>query len=156
MNQLDIEWFKTQEEAELAYDEFYNRRIVSVQISIVYVNNDTVVFIRHVQLPVYDNILKSSSIDELIMRHRILNNAKYKFQTMAKYNITITPKQILSCDYSSNYFTPINQMQDVRFSDTIACLDDVNELFVILSVCDKQLNTRRVRHKNAQKTRRKL
>ena len=155
MDELDIEWFEKQEEIERAYDIFYEKPLNSVWISILYVNNNNVVHVTRKQHTVYNNNLTHNDIDEIISKHRILNGTKYRFYAMAKFNVTISPKQILNSDYTTNYFTTLEQLQDITFNDTISYLEDDNELFIVLTSQENSSTTRRIRLIHTQKTRRK-
>lgn len=155
MDETDVEWFQKQADTERLYDIFYEKPVTSVWISILYVKNNDIVYIKRVQQPVYDSILTQSYLEEFVSRNRLLKGSKYKFQTMANYNVAITPKQILNSSYSTKYFTAMDKLQDISLLDTISYLEDDNELFIVLSLHEKPSTTKRVKFTHNRKTRRK-
>lgn len=154
MNEEDIEWFKKQEENERIYNKFYKNPVSFVWISILYVNNYEVVDIIRKKHPICNSILYYDEIDSFISRHRMFRGTKYKLCSMAKFNVTISPQQILTHDYSSDYFIQLNNLQHVSFHDTISYFHEDNELFIVLSPQTNMLSTRRCKMICDKRTRR--
>lgn len=154
MDELDIDWFEKQEKIEKAYDIFYEEPVSFVWISILYIKNYKAVNIIRKKHDVYNNKLTCDDIESIISKHRTLNGTKYRLYAMAKFNVTISPKHILTSVYSTNYFIPLNKLQDVTFHDTISYFHDDNELFIVLSSQKNDSSTRRSELIRCRKTRR--
>jgi hypothetical protein len=139
MNKTDIEWFQQQSSIEKTYDIFYKAPVISVWVSVVYVKHKKIVYIKRFIQPVQNNRMTHNELIALISRNRRLQTTAYKFYAMAVYNATITPQEIVlgNCP---DYFTEMEQIQDVLFLDTIEYLKDDNELFIVLD-CDANHST---------------
>lgn len=154
MDEIDIDWFEKQERYEKTYDIFYEKPISFVWISILYIKNYGAVDIIRKKHNVYNNKLTGDDIESFISKHRTLRGTKYRLYAMAMFNATISPKQILASDYSTDYFTPLNKLQDVMFHDTISYFHDDNEFFIVLSSQKNVSSTRRSGLMHCRKTRR--
>lgn len=155
MGETDYEWFQKQASIEKEYDILYAKPNLTVKISLFYVKNNTIVFTLSERQPLHNSLITRNELEHFIMKHRRFEKSIYGFHSMATYNISITPKQIVEGDYSSNYFTQMSRMKDVDFEDTISYLEEDNELFIVLYEKDNQLNTRRHINHSKRKTQRK-
>ena len=140
MNKIDVEWFQQQSSIEKTYDIFYKVSVSSVWVSVVYVRHNKIVTTKRFIQPIQNKKLTHNEINALISRNRLLNKTAYKFSALAMYNLTISPQETISNDYFGDYFTTLEQIQDVLFLDTIDYFKDDNELFVVL-VCNENHST---------------
>ena len=141
MNESDVEWFRKQASIEKTYDIFYKAQVNSVWVSIIYVKQNDIVSIKRIKQPIQNNKMTHSEVVSLISRNRILNKNKYIFNDLAVYNATISPQDIILGD-CLDYFTALEQIQDVLFLDTIDYLQDENELFILLSYSENRSTTK--------------
>ena len=155
MCEPDYEWFQKQATIEKEFDILYAKPVTTVKISLFYVKNNTIVFTRRETYPLHNSLITRNELEQFIMKHRRFEKANYVFHSMATYNLSITPKQIVDGDYSSDYFTQMSRLKDVCFEDTISYLEEDNEVFILLCPKDATINTRRRVNSNNRKTQRK-
>lgn len=143
MNESDVEWFQKQSAVEKTYDIFYKTSVISIWVSILYVKHNKVINIKRFKQPIKNNKLTHSEMTALISRNRLLNKGLHKFYAMAMYNATISPQEIITCEHLDDYLTPLDQIQEISFRDTIDYINDDNELFILLSRDENQSTTKR-------------
>ncbi len=94
-----------------------------------------------------------------------MSGKKYKLISLAKYNITVSPEDVLHMlemddQTGQDYLTCERYLDQISFSDTVCVFQDVNALFFIFyeerTKTKKKGNTRRIIFKsNSRKTKRK-
>ena len=141
MNETDIEWFQKQAAIEKTYDIFYKTQVNYVWVSVIYVKHNEVVSIKRIKHPIQNNKMTHNEVLSLISANRFFNKNKYIFNDLAVYNTTISPQDIL-LDQCMDYFTVLEQIQEVLFLDTIDYLQDENELFIVLSYQENRSTTK--------------
>jgi hypothetical protein len=148
-----IDWFEEQAKIEKSYNSFYKCKVKEVKLTFIFVKHKKVIYIKSEKVNVQNATLTRKDLLDSIQRNHIINNETYRFFSMAKFNFTIEPEQIIKSEYSNNYFRPFHEIEDVIFLDTIEYVSDINELFIVMKT--KAIQTR----KNilyARKTKRKL
>jgi hypothetical protein len=129
MDNLDIEWIRQEERIEKSYDMFYKTNVKTVWISALYINECEIVFVNREKYSLHEGSLRREDIVECTSK---IHKNKYKIESIAKFNYTISPEQIINSDYSESYLSTISDTQDVVFHDTISYFTELNELFIIL------------------------
>ena len=156
MDDLDLRWFEEQEQIEKSYDIYYKAPVEYIWVSLMYVNNNELEYIKKEKVVLNKGTLSKNSIVNYINTNRKLNAITYKLHALSMFNITITPEQILEFDYTDNYFKDIQHIADVVYEDTISYLSDVNELFIILTPRKNNSTTKKINIIRRKQTRRNL
>jgi len=152
---LDTHWFEEQEQLEKQYDKYYKIKVDYVWVSLMYIKDNDIVYIKKEKVFLYDGISRKSNIVNYINKNRILNSVLYKLYTIAMFNMTITPEQILDFDYTDTcYFKPLQHIEEVIYQDTISYLHPVNELFILLRPSKKTTYTTKRKPYKRNQTRR--
>ena len=136
MDELDISWFKNQEIIEKKYDNFYKVNLPYINIKFLYVKNDELVYGKKLKYNLNNNILTKNELINIFSKNRVLNNEIYSLFGLFKYNITISPQEILKFQYNNiektSYSEIVTHIDDIYFEKTIKYLCPINELFIIL------------------------
>lgn len=156
MDVLDMKWLEEQEQIEKTYDLYYKTRVDFIWISLLYVNDKDIVYIKKEKVFLSKGTLSKNTIVKYIHKNKQLNAKLYKLSALAMFNMTITPEQILSFDYIGNYFKDIEHIEDIVYLDTITFLTDVNELFILLTPTHSTSTTKKIRITRSNKTRRSV
>jgi len=146
---LDESWLKQFKDAERPYEGFYKEAVVAVDVILVFVSSDrevaSVVKEKH-HLLNEGGLLPKANLVELIRANERRNGVAYRIDTIAKYNFTVDPDEVISMDTidAKRYFHAQKYNGDVVFEDTIALFQDVNALFLIFN--EKNARTRLTKH----------
>tara|TARA_Y100000389_G_scaffold204919_1_gene260828 strand:+ start:18762 stop:19241 length:480 start_codon:yes stop_codon:yes gene_type:complete len=156
MDELDISWFKNQEIIEKKYDDFYKINFSYLSIKFLYVKNDELIYIKKIKYNLNSNILTKNELINIFSKNRVLNNEMYSLFGLLKYNITISPEEILKCKdiYNNNYTEILTHVDDIYFEKSIKYLSSINELFIILKPKSILNLTKKIKITN-KKTKRK-
>ena len=132
------DWLNEQRELEADYNEFYPEIPTSIQLYFLYINKNNELQRLGKETHILENYGKvnKDSLHSIIQKRKTDNNTAYKLCHILKYNITATPREILKNEISDDmcniYFTEINTLKSIIFSETICVLQDLNTLFVVL------------------------
>lgn len=162
MECLDESWVNKIKAVERPYDHFYKEPTIAVDIICVYVNPNgeavTVAKQKH-QILSSGGVLPKEALLEIIKANKCRNGVRYCAGTIAKYNFTIEPDEVISLDTidARNYLHSQKYYGNVVFEDTIALFQDVNALIIIfVEPNSRNRLTRHIRHhKPIRLTRRK-
>lgn len=153
---MDMKWLEEQEKIEKTYDIYYKTPVDFIWISLMYVDNNEIEYIKKEKVFLNKGTLSKKTIVKYINKHKKLNTKLYKLSALAMFNMSITPEQILSFDYTGDYFKNIEHIEDIVYSDTISYLSSVNELFILLTPTHSTSNTKKIRITRRNKTRRSV
>ena len=158
MDELDISWFKNHEIIEKKYDNFYKINLSNLNIKFLYVKNDELVYVKNLKYNLNNNTLSKNELINIFSKNRVLNKEIYSLFGLLKYNITISPEEILKFHYNNieknNYSEIITHIDDIYFEKTIKYLCPLNELFIILKPKSILNLTKKIKITN-KKTKRK-
>ena len=162
MECLDESWVKKIKSDERPYDKLYKEPAFAVDVIYLYVNSSSeVVSIakdKH-QILTSEGILPKDALVEISQAYKWRNGVRYCLETIAKYNFTIEPDEVISMNTidAGRYFHSQKYISNVVFEDTIALFQDVNALFIIFVEPESRARlTRHIRyHKPVRVTRRK-
>lgn len=136
MDELDISWFIDQENIEKKYDNFYKVNLSYLNIKFLFVKNDELVYVKKLKYKLNNNILTKNELINVFSKNRVLNNEIYSLFGLFKYNITMSPQEILKFQYNNieknSYSEILTHINDIYFEKTIKYLCPINELFIIL------------------------
>ena len=158
MDELDISWFIDQENIEKKYDNFYKVNLSYLNIKFLFVKNDELVYVKKLKYKLNDNILTKNELINVFSKNRVLNNEIYSLFGLFKYNITMSPQEILKFQYNNieknSYCEILTHIDDIYFEKTIKFLCSINELFIILKPKSILNLTKKIKITN-KKTKRK-
>ena len=158
MDELDISWFKNQEIIEKKYDDFYTINYPYLSIKFLYVKNDELIYIKKLKYNLKNNFLTKNELINIFFKNRILDNELYSLFGLFKYNITITPQEILKSKYNDinnqDYTEVLTHINDIYFEKSVKYLSGLNELFIILKPKSILNLTKKIKITN-KKTKRK-
>lgn len=156
MDDLDIQWFEEQEHIEKTYDKYYNKPVDYIWITLLYIKDNEVEYIKKEKVVLHNSTFHKRNLVKYIQKNKKLNDVWYTLYSIAMFNMTITPQQILEFDYKDNYFKNIDHMEDIVYQDTISYLSSVNELFILLTPKQSRLSTQKHHLSTRNKTRRSV
>ena len=159
---LDDEWIKNFKSMEQSYDKYYKSVPTKITCYIIFINKNNEVdqLLANKELLDKNGTLSKEKLITLINKYKKYN--KYSFSKLLKYNITVDPININTLinqgQSNYNYMAQINNIQSIKFHDTIHMLHSINSLFLLYREkpsCDKENKnkTRRRNIKYASKTR---
>lgn len=158
MDELDISWFTDQEMIEKKYDNFYKVNLSNLNIKFLFVKNDELIYVKKFKYKLNNNILTKNELINIFSKNRFLNNEIYSLFGLFKYNITISPQEILKFQYNkiekNSYSEILTHIDDIVFGKTIKYLCPINELFIILKPKSILNLTKKIKITN-KKTKRK-
>ena len=146
---LDELWVNKFKEDEMPYRQFYKEKTVAVDIICIYVNaKQEVVSIVKDKHHLLDEkgIISKENLLQLIQTNKRHNGVDYTAGSIAKYNFTIEPDEVISMDTidAKRYFHSQKYYGNVLFEDSIALFQDVNALFLIF--IEKNARARLTKH----------
>ena len=156
--ELDNNWIKKLERIERKYDLFYKDKQESIDIHSLFIKNNEIIRTSRGKMFIEDGKLSRDSLIYFIKNNRKLNNVTYKLHSILKFNITISPEDVVDDYWDNNYLTQEKHMSDIEFSDTISVFQDINSLFILFSYpTHSNRNTKKVyiTNTNNRKTRRR-
>ena len=131
--ELDNSWVKKLEQIESKYDLFYKDKQESINIYSFFIKNGEIIRSSSDKLLLDEGILKRDSLVYFIKNNRKLNNVTYRLHSILKYNITISPEDVVQDSWTNDYLTQERTMSDIYFSDSITVFQDINALFILFS-----------------------
>ena len=163
---LDDSWIKAFKKLESDYDDFYKEAPTAAEMCFIYVNaSNNVESVRKENFLLNNSNLSREDLISLIKNNQTMSGKKYKLISLAKYNITVSPEDVLHMlemddQTGQDYLTCERYLDQISFSDTVCVFQDVNALFFIFyeerTKTKKKGNTRRIIFKsNSRKTKRK-
>ena len=162
--ELDNSWIREFKEKEEEYDDFYKEKPSNIKLFFLYVNkSNDIEFLKEESYLLDDNAtLPKFNLMHIIKNKKKISDKNYKLISLLKFNITINPEdvpQILDLDneYGLNFLTCKNNIEDIKFEDSVCILQDINALYFVFYLDEKKKkDTKRIIFsKNIHKTRRK-
>jgi hypothetical protein len=161
MESLDDSWVTEFKELDKDYAQFYKEKVQSIDLIFLYVNANREVVVAKKRPFILDLNARvdKSNLLKIIHSSEICEGVSYRLASLAKFNFTIEPDEVISLDTidGEDYFHAQKYIGDIYFSDTITLFQDVNALFLIFN--EKNSHTRLTKcvrfHKPSRRTRRK-
>ena len=163
---LDDSWIKAFKKLESEYDDFYKEAPTAAEMCYIYVNaRNNVESVKKENFLLNDSCIPREDLITMIKNHQTVSGKKYKLISIAKYNITIAPQDVIHMldmddDAGEDYLTCEKYLNQIGFSDTVCVFQDVNALFFVFyedrPKPKRRGDTRRIVFKtNTRKTKRK-
>ena len=158
--ELDSEWLTNLEQEDQKYAEFYKESTEHIEIFCLYVNQKNDLKFGHKQsFNINNKLLSKKALIELVKQNVEYNSIKYKPFSIIKYNFTLDPAEIKNyLDNPLEYdFLSIENIDDIKFDDTIGIFKDLNSLYILYYEPHKLQNTNKTKkiYINNRKTKRK-
>jgi hypothetical protein len=132
-NDIDISWIDNIEKKEKLYDIFYKEKVKTITIHVIYINkNNEILNIGNQNINIKNNTLYRKDFIDLIKQKRVFNNKKYLPFIVLKYNINCDSETILNNNWNKNYLTVEKNISDYIFEDSVAMLNDLNSMFIVM------------------------
>lgn len=141
INKLNDDWITEFEHTDSLYKDFYKETLCSINLQIVYINNQNE--ISNVKSEPYIfthlNILSSLDIKNIINKFELNNKIPYSLFSILKYNITLEPTEInryLISEPVSTYLSHIDSitgttLNNIIFNKSIHMFQDLNCVILI-------------------------
>lgn len=152
--ELDTSWITNFEKLENEYNLFYKDKITEITIFFLYVNreNDVIKIKRDKIDNIKNNTINSDNLLYLIKNYNHYNDVKYKLISLLKFNIDIDSLDINNFlrekhsntnsererdlepkpeTQSQRYLNKIENINSVRFNNTINIFQDLNSIILI-------------------------
>jgi len=137
---LDDSWIKEFEIIDKDYEKLYNSDTFFVNVHFLYINKENVIESVKEQKFIMStpNYIYRDELVGLIKRNYIRNENKYILLSILKYNFKILPENLntfLKEDDTNNlnfdFFTPVKNIDTIKFEKTIDMFQDLNDLFLV-------------------------
>lgn len=165
-NDLDCDWINSFHETEKNYIHFYKDTPQTIKIFFYYINKENILentATKNLHLS-KEGVLEKERLIAIINKNKTPN---YKLRNILKYNFTLEPENInkyidsnISSNITNEYLINYkNNIQDIKFNNTIKVAQKINGLFLIFKYKEKynNNNTKKVyKIKNVRNTRRIL
>lgn len=155
--EIDTDWISEFEDTDQYYDQFYQCPIQQIKLFILYVNRDnTLVHIKKQKQKITKNILEKERLIELLKENMNYENKEYRPISILKYNIDISPENVKDFIMDTEKYNFLNAQQNIeniRWNDTIELFHDINSLYLIFYEKWKSLHkgTRKIYIKKGKK-----
>jgi hypothetical protein len=135
--ELDTSWIESYEKEENYYNMFYPESNKNIKTHILYINKmNELETIKEIKLELsQENVLKKEDFIRLIKETNQNDNKKYNLSSILVYNFTIENEELknfLNNSDSYDFMTKLKYTDDYKLSPTLNCLQDVNNLYIIL------------------------
>jgi hypothetical protein len=149
-NELDDKWMKEFENLDKDYEKLYNNDIFFINVHFLYINNENVIDNIVEQKFIMSNVnyIHRDELIGLIKRNFIRNNNRYVLLSILKYNFNLEPQNIdkfLKAQdvtiFNSEFFTPIKNIDTIKFEKTIDIFQDLNDIFFVFYEKPKNNNS---------------
>lgn len=137
---LDDTWIKEFEIIDKDYENFYSNDVFFTNIHFIYINNQNVIdtIKEHKFIMSTPNYIHRDELVGLIKHNYIRNDNKYILLSILKYNFKLKPENIntflkhddIDC-FNLDFFTPIKNIDTIKFEKTIDMFQDLNDLFFV-------------------------
>jgi hypothetical protein len=132
---LDDAWLQKLEEEEEEYDIFYKDIIDLIEVNYIYINETKNIYhIKKDSIDLDDNILNKEHLIYLLKKNKEFNNISHKIISILQYNIDIKPEEInlfMKKPDNFNFLTVKENINDIKWEDTINLFKDINTLYII-------------------------
>ena len=144
-NDIDISWIDSIEKKEKLYDIFYKEKVKTITIHFIYINqNNEILNMGNQNVNIINNTFYRKDFVDLIKQKRVFNNKKYLPFIVLKYNINCDTEAILNNSWNKNYLTVEKNISDYTFDDSVAMLNDLNSLFIVMKNYKPKNKTKKV------------
>lgn len=135
---IDSDWINDFYELESKIIKFYKSKVNTVNVHFCYVNQYNEMQYTEVKpIELNENsIIEKNNLLSFILKHSSKKYVlgKYKLKHILQYNFTINPEDIHTLfnkvPLESEYSTIYNNIQDIKFFDTIETLKNINSLYL--------------------------
>jgi len=137
---LDDTWIKEFETIDKDYENFYSNDVFFINIHFIYINSQNVIdnIKEHKFIMSTPNYIHRDELVGLIKHNYIKNDNKYILLSILKYNFKLEPENIntflrdddIDC-FNVDFFTPIKNIDTIKFEKTIDMFQDLNDLFFV-------------------------
>jgi len=137
---LDDTWIKEFEILDKEYEKLYNSDTFFVNVHFLYINKENVIESVKEQkfMMTTPNYIYRDEIVGLIKRNYIRNENKYILLSILKYNFKLLPENLNTFlkeedvnNLNFDFFTPIKNIDTIKFEKTIDMFQDLNDLFFV-------------------------
>jgi len=133
---IDTSWINEFEEEDESYSIFYKEKVEDIVACFIYINNtNTISFISKTPLKISDGILKKDDLVVLLKDKIRHEEKKYTPTSILRWNLDIAPEDInnyVKDNTTYDFFTKINEINDISFADTIPFFCNENILYFIM------------------------
>lgn len=149
---LDDTWITHFTDEDKLFQEYYKDDLYYINLTIIYVNRENEIEkIKSNSLLLSEkNKLTQEELLEQLKRHSIENSKRYSLLSILKYNILLSPDEILSYlknTHDQSYFSQVKSIGDISFEKSISMFHDLNDLILVLYEKDiKRLSHTKRRH----------
>lgn len=133
---LDEAWVNDFETEDNLYNSFYKALPVDVTCSFIYLNNNSIIFIKKVSAKLEKGILEKTELIKLLKENITYENKRYTPSSIFKWNLDIAHEDISKYtkeDANYPFLTKVPKIDDIHFSDTILFFHSENHIYFIMN-----------------------
>ena len=129
--------------------------VKDIHLFFFYVINQKLETFKRIDLSIFDSVLTKNVLLSHILKNKKEDGRKFNITGIYKYHFNENDL----CDFIdnntlSNWFTPLNKVEDVPYENSIEIFQDYSSLFIILQN-EKSIKTKRQVEQKKNKTIRK-
>ena len=160
---MDTSWIDSYEEEEKYYNMFYPEPNKNIKVNILYINKNKElekINEKKINLTI-ENVIRKEEWIKLIKDSEKFDKKKYKLISVLIYNLNLENRELKNFLHNTekyDFMTNLKHLDNYELVSTINCLQDINNIYIVLMEEDKKTgsNTKRVRFNIVQsKTRKK-
>lgn len=138
--ELDDKWIKDFEIIDKNYEKLYNNDVFFINIHFLYINKDNIIddMIEKKFILSNPNYIYKDELIGLIKRNFIKNEIRYVLLSILKYNFNLEVENINTflkttdvTNFNMDFFTPVKNIDNIKFEKTIDMFQDLNDIFFI-------------------------
>lgn len=138
--ELDDKWIKDFEIIDKNYEKLYNNDVFFINIHFLYINKENIIddMIEKKFILSNPNYIYKDELIGLIKRNFIKNEIRYVLLSILKYNFNLEVENINTflkttdvANFNMDFFTPVKNIDNIKFEKTIDMFQDLNDIFFI-------------------------
>lgn len=132
-NVIDDDWVDKYVEDEVAYDDFYNEIVKSVNVYCVYIDkHKNIIKIKKDRVYLDRELLSKNILKKYIDQNKVIFSKHFKLFSILKYNFNIDIKNIKTIR-NSDYLTRLNSIEDIYWGKTAKLFSKLNSIHLLFS-----------------------
>ena len=132
---LDDSWLEELDSKEQDYDIFYKDLLDVVKVNYIYIDNDRKIYhIKKNTIDLDNGNLSKEELIYLLKKNKDYNGIKHRIISILQYNIDLNPENIndyIKSPDNFNFLTINENIDGIRWNDTINLFKDINSLYII-------------------------
>tara|TARA_B100001057_G_scaffold480075_1_gene552492 strand:- start:1190 stop:1738 length:549 start_codon:yes stop_codon:yes gene_type:complete len=148
-SEVDIAWINNFEKEDLIYRDFYKEKVQDIKVLLFYIDkNNSITSGKKLLMPLKNGILEKQTLIKILNENMNYNSKKYRPISLLKWNINLEPDSLIDYlkdttgDLENDFITIEDEINDIKFDDTINILQDLNTFYILFHESWKSYHNR--------------